>query len=81
VQSDDRKIGRRLGASLSSQPQVHNRVDSVVDERTPASLREALEVVGPDVHAEARLAAALGRMATEVADVQQAVPDEVAGAH
>jgi hypothetical protein len=51
----------------------------VVEQRLPTLVAEPSDGVGTDDLAEPRLAAVLGRMAAEVADVQQAVPDEVAG--
>src|SRR5439155_21365070 len=78
VQNIDRKLSRRVGLELVVCTQVDDRLHAVVDERAPAFVAQPPDAVGSDDRVELRLAAVLGRMAAEVADVEEAVPDEVA---
>ena len=74
----DGKLGGRVGRELVVRPQVDDRLDAVVDERRPALVAQLADAVGADDRVVPRLAAVLGRMAAEVADVEQPVPEEVA---
>src|SRR5262245_51371457 len=72
------QLSRRIGRELVVRPQVDDRLDAVVDERGPALVAQLADAIGADDRVVPRLAAVLGRMAAEVADVEQPVPEEVA---
>src|SRR5205814_1586801 len=74
----DLELARRVVLALVVAAQVDHCADAVLDERGPAGLGQLADAVGANDRAEARLAAVSGRMAAEVADVQAAVPNEVA---
>src|SRR5215831_347156 len=74
----DRKLPRRVVLALVVAPKVDHGADPVIREGLPALGGEVPDAVCAHDRAEARLAAVGGRMAAEVADVEAAVPDEIA---
>ena len=78
VQDLDGQLGRRVRFELLVRAQVDDRLHAVVDERRPALVAQLADAVGADDRVVPRLVAVLGRMAAEVADVEQAVPEKVA---
>src|SRR5262245_2385440 len=78
VQDLDGQLGRRVGCELVVRPQIDDRLHAVVDERRPALVAQLADAVGADDRVVARLIPVLGRMAAQVADVEQSVPEQVA---
>jgi hypothetical protein len=69
--------GSSAGGSAASSSFVRRStivLHAVVDERGPALVAQLADAVGADDRVVARLAAVLGRMAAEVADVEQSRP-------
>ncbi len=73
-----RQLCGRIGLALLVHTEVDDRSDAVVEQGPPALVGKAADGVGANDLAEPGLAAVLGRMPTEVADVEEPVPDEVA---
>ena len=74
----DRRLRRRVFGQLLVRAQVDDCPDAVIDERLPAFFCQLADAVGANDRVESSLAAVLGRVPAEVADVEAAVPGEVA---
>ena len=76
VNEHDGKFDGRVGGELAVLAQIDDPSDPVVDQCAPASRRERAHAVCADHGAVARLAAVLGRVPAQVADVQASVPGQ-----
>ena len=77
----ERQVDRRVDLPFVGETQVDDGPDAVLDERPPTGVGQAIDVVRTNVHTEVRLAAGLGRMAAEIADVVQSLPVEISLLH
>src|SRR5512133_749704 len=73
-----RQLGRRVLLALVVAAEVDHRADPVVDERAPPRLAELSDAVGSHDRAEAGLAPVRRRQPAKLADVETAVPGEIA---
>ena len=78
VDDVDRHIGGRVFLALVVAAEVDHRPDAVVDEGRPAGLGQKPDAVRPHDRAAVRLASVTRRVAAQVADVDAAVPGELA---